>query len=230
LNAGLSRNSKVPTLNDMYWLPGGNPELRNETGYSAETGLELKTALSSRITVKSGFTGFINSIHNMIQWYPGDGSYWIAGNINTVKTAGLEADLDFAYSGNRFNAHSHTGYTFTKASSVSAFGNNHSEVDQLIYIPENQLNTMLKISWTRFFSTIRIIYVSRRYITADNLQFLPGYSLTNLNLGGKFSSGGFDSEINLTLENIFNTNYQNIVWYPMPGRAYSLSVIIKLKL
>jgi vitamin B12 transporter len=89
---------------------------------------------------------------------------------------------------------------------------------------------MLKISWTRFFSTIRIIYVSRRYITADNLQFLPGYSLTNLNLGGKFSSGGFDSEINLTLENIFNTNYQNIVWYPMPGRAYSLSVIIKLKL
>ena len=229
-HAGMSRNSKVPSLNDMYWSPGGNPDLRNETGYSAEAGLDLKTALSSRITVKSGFTGFINSIHDMIQWYPGDGSYWIAGNINTVKTAGIEASLDFAYSGNRFNAHSHTGYTLTKASSVSAYGNNRSKVDQLIYIPENQLNTMLKISWIRFFSTVRIIYVSRRYITADNLQFLPGYSVTNFNLGGKLSSGGFDSEISFTCENIFDASYQNIVWYPMPGRAYSLSVIIKFKL
>jgi outer membrane cobalamin receptor len=231
IHAGVSRNSKVPTLNDMYWLPGGNPDLKNETGYSAEAGFEVSTKPSSRLTFRSGITGFINSIHDMIQWYPGENSsYWIAGNVNTVKTAGFETDLDFVYSGRRFNAHSHTGYTFTKASSVTAYENSSNKVDQLVYIPENQLNTMVKIYWPRFFSTVRINYISRRYTTADNLQYLPGYALTDLNLGARVNSERLDSEISFTVENIFDTSYQNIAWYPMPGRVYSLEAIIKLKL
>lgn len=30
--ASVSRNFRFPTLNDLYFLPGGNPDLKNERG------------------------------------------------------------------------------------------------------------------------------------------------------------------------------------------------------
>ncbi len=41
IRASFSKNSKIPTLNDMYWSPGGNPDLKNETGYSSEITWEM---------------------------------------------------------------------------------------------------------------------------------------------------------------------------------------------
>jgi hypothetical protein len=31
IKLNLSRNSKIPSLNDCYWNPGGNEKLRNES-------------------------------------------------------------------------------------------------------------------------------------------------------------------------------------------------------
>lgn len=34
VKASVSRNYRFPTLNDLYFLPGGNPDLKNEHGFS----------------------------------------------------------------------------------------------------------------------------------------------------------------------------------------------------
>ncbi len=49
IKASFSRNSRIPTLNDMYWSPGGNPELRNENGYASEITWEMKNTLSESL-------------------------------------------------------------------------------------------------------------------------------------------------------------------------------------
>ena len=41
--ASVSRNFRFPTLNDLYFLPGGNPDLKNETGVQYEAGLSFAT-------------------------------------------------------------------------------------------------------------------------------------------------------------------------------------------
>lgn len=39
--ASITRNYRFPTLNDLYFLPGGNPALNNESGFTYETGLSF---------------------------------------------------------------------------------------------------------------------------------------------------------------------------------------------
>ncbi|MDV7399099.1 TonB-dependent receptor, partial [Arthrospira platensis SPKY1] len=36
LKARFSRNYRLPTFNDLYWQPGGNPDLLAESGWSQE--------------------------------------------------------------------------------------------------------------------------------------------------------------------------------------------------
>ena len=43
--AKISRNYRIPTLNDRFWNPGGNPDLQAESGWSQEATLEYKREL-----------------------------------------------------------------------------------------------------------------------------------------------------------------------------------------
>ena len=46
LKANISRNSKIPTMNDMFWVPGGNPDLKNEYAFIYELTYEMKQKIS----------------------------------------------------------------------------------------------------------------------------------------------------------------------------------------
>ena len=39
--ASISRNYRFPTLNDLYFLPGGNPDLKSEHGFTYDVGLSF---------------------------------------------------------------------------------------------------------------------------------------------------------------------------------------------
>jgi iron complex outermembrane receptor protein len=54
IRISLARNYHQPTLNDLYWLPGGNPELRPEKGYTADISFETSGEAHSGIETRSG--------------------------------------------------------------------------------------------------------------------------------------------------------------------------------
>jgi len=67
LNA--TRNYHKPNLNDLYWIPGGNPDLLPEEGYTAELGAKFlknngKWTLNSKINI------YASLIDNWIIWHP----------------------------------------------------------------------------------------------------------------------------------------------------------------
>ena len=41
--ASISRNYRFPSLNDLYFLPGGNPDLKKEHGFTYDAGLSFAT-------------------------------------------------------------------------------------------------------------------------------------------------------------------------------------------
>ena len=45
--ASVSRNYRFPTLNDLYFLPGGNPDLKNEHGFSYDAGVSFEVGKKS---------------------------------------------------------------------------------------------------------------------------------------------------------------------------------------
>ncbi|HSL86965.1 MAG TPA: TonB-dependent receptor, partial [Bacteroidales bacterium] len=115
MKASYSRNSRFPSLNDLYWIPGGNPDLENENAHALELTWEGKRKLLSRLSFNSDMTLFGNSITNMIKWAPGDFSYWEPSNIGQVNTSGIESAVELLWSGTDFEAGMKSLYTYTRA-------------------------------------------------------------------------------------------------------------------
>jgi len=229
LKANISRNSKIPTMNDMFWLPGGNPELKNEYAFIYELSYEMNQKISPPLNLKYDLSLFRNSIKDMIQWHPGEYSYWTADNIQNVNSFGLESSVSLVYEGNTLSSIFIAGYSYTKAKTVSS--NNQIDISsgkQLMYIPENQANASFRLNYKNLYASWAANLIGKRYITIDNEKFLPGYYLNNITTGIKFTLKKTLLDINFNIDNLFNTNYQAVAHYPQPGRSYTIKILIQI--
>lgn len=62
----------------------------------------------------------------------------------------------------------------------------------------------------------------------DQYSILPSYLLNNLTVGKKFYWKRTLLDLRFSVNNIFNENYQAILWRAMPGRNYE--VVLKFEL
>ncbi len=225
LKFNVSRNSRIPSLNDRFWNPGGNPDLKNEYAYSLEAGYKLSHSMKSGFSLSSELNYFNNYIRNLIQWYPETEYIWVAGNIGSVNTSGIEAMAAFNYSIKRFNASWNTAYSYTNAVDMS----DGSKGLKLIYIPEHQVNSAINISFDDFYTTWTTHFTDRVYTIADNTGYLKGYSINSLSGGYKLKYGHGWADLRIKIDNILNTRYQTIEWYPQPGRTWMILLSLRFK-
>lgn len=229
LKANISRNSKIPTMNDMFWLPGGNPDLKNEYAFIYELTYEMIHKTMTHLTFSYDLSIFRNTIKDMIQWRPGQYSVWSADNIQNVNTTGVESSFSVGYKLNNLTTDFKAGYSFTKAIEVTSDESTYqTKGNQLMYIPENQLNISLRFGYGNFYSTFLSNMTGKRYITVDNSRYLPGYSISSVSTGIIFKLKQTLLDLNFDIDNLFGVNYQTIAYYPMPGRAYTLKLLIQI--
>jgi iron complex outermembrane receptor protein len=229
LKANFNRNSKVPAMNDMYWVPGGNTELKNEYAYIYELTYEMKQKISLPLNLGFDLTLFRNDIKDMIQWHPGKYSYWTADNIKNVKTMGIESSVMMNYKLNHISSGLKANYSFTKANSVvSSETNDASSGKQLIYVPQNQANVLFNLKYKNTYTSWIANMIGKRYITADNSKFLPGYFLNSVLVGIRLKLKSHSLDTSFNIDNIFNVSYETVAYYPLPGRAYSLKFSIQI--
>jgi iron complex outermembrane receptor protein len=229
LRASFSRNSKIPSMNDMFWVPGGNRELKNEYALESEVSYEMNQKISGPLELKYNLAIFRYSIKDMIIWHPGQYSYWTADNIQFVNSTGLESNVTLNYTSNRVTSSLIGAYSFIK----SATGRSDSENDnpvgkQLVYIPENKVRLSLRIAFGQIYSSWLTDYTGIRYITVDNSKYLPAYVINNLKTGIRFPVKSSVLDINFNIDNLFNKNYQSIAYYPLPGRSYFIKILFQL--
>ncbi len=230
LKANISRNSKIPSLNDMFWVPGGNPDLKNEYAMIYEFSFEMNQKISGPLTLKYDLTAFRNNIHDMILWHPGIYSYWTADNIKSVISSGLESSISLNYLSGKFNATVNSNYSYTRATTTASQTQEDASIGkQLIYVPVHQANGSLVLNYRMVYSSWIITMTGKRYLTADNTEYLPGYVLNNLITGTRLNLKSTIIDLNFHLDNLFNVSYQTIAYYPLPGRSYSLNLIIQIR-
>src|ERR1035437_559586 len=228
IKANISRNSKIPSMNDMYWVPGGNPDLKNEYALIYEISYEMNLKISDPLKIKYDLSVFRYNIKDMIQWHPGEYSYWTADNIENVNSTGSETSLALDYVLNNLNASMKAGYSFTRAiAGGSKIENDISLGKQLMYIPENQANASFRIGYKNVYSSWTANFNGKRYITVDNSNYLPGYFINNFIAGIKFRLKSSSIDANFNIDNLFNINYQSIAYYPLPGRSYFLKILVQ---
>jgi vitamin B12 transporter len=229
LKASISRNSKIPTMNDLFWSPGGNVDLKNEYALIYEVTYEMAHKISEPINIKYDLSAFHYSIKDMIQWHPGEYTFWTADNIQKVYTNGIESSLSLNYVQNKVVAGFSAGYSFTRAiSGGSKIQNDVTIGKQLVYMPENQIKGSFRIGYGVLYSTWIADFTGKRYITADNTKFLPCYFVNNLLTGIKFPLKSSSIDINFAIDNLFNQDFQSVAFYPLPGRSYSIKILVQV--
>ncbi len=229
IKANISRNSKIPTMNDMFWTPGGNPGLRNEYAYLYEFAFDMKQMITSHLNIKYNTTFFRNNIRDMIQWHPGEYSYWTADNIQNVNTMGVESSFSLDYLENNFKSRFTASYSYTKATSgLSDDISNISVGKQLMYVPVNMANTILCFGFKNIYSSWATTFTGKRFITVDNTKYLPEYLINNISAGVKLSLKGALADLNFNIDNLFNIAYQSIAYYPLPGRSYTIKFLVQI--
>ena len=95
---------------------------------------------------------------------------------------------------------------------------------QLIYTAKNVLKADVKISWSGFYFSYIFNYISKRYLGKDNIDFMPGYSLSNIFLGKSFGLDKFVLSLQFEINNLFDLDYQSIANRPMPGINYGITL------
>ena len=227
IKANAARNFRAPTLNDRYWFPVGNPNLKNEEGWNGEfsANYHLINKTENKKSTKLSFSllYFWANIHDWILWSPAVAGYWRPENLRSVFSQGIESNLFFKKSTQNFNLEANISYTYTNSKNLKPIRDlDESEGKQLIYIPFHQQKSFVYAAYKSQFLRIEQQFVGRRFTTTTNTEYLPSYFLANLSLGKnlKYKKASFILELNC--QNIFDYQYQSMAFYPMVGRSFEL--------
>jgi iron complex outermembrane receptor protein len=225
LKANIARNFKAPSLNDLYWSPGGNPDLLNETGFSYEAGLAYGQQLS-KVNLDAQLTWFHNNIDNWILWQPDSVfSYWTPSNLKHVLTQGVELSINANGDIGKLTWRYSLQYAYTSAVNEDAVHDNDLSVGkQLIYVPKNSLNQVVGIDMLGFGVNYTINYTGERFTTSDNSRYLPAFTTQDFSMSKSMVIKKNTFNLRFAINNFTDTQYQLIAWQPMPGRNYSFSV------
>ncbi|MEP1035189.1 TonB-dependent receptor [Ekhidna sp.] len=214
----LSRDYRAPTFNDLYWRPGGNANLKSEKSLNYELGADLKFS-----NLNVGLTGFASHISNWIQWTPTDG-IWSPQNIREVKTKGIETYSNANFSIGQTKIFLEAEYSYTLSTDKGLV-----EENQLPYVPKH--SAMASAGLISNHSSIQLIgnYTGRRFTTLSNSRAnrIDAFSLIDVQLKHRFLFGSTSIQTTFNIQNIADTNYENLKNTAMPGRAFSMELTIK---
>ncbi len=226
VSANLCRNYRAPTLNDLYFKPFGNVNLKPETDYAVEGGLVYNFGRKDDgFFVEATMTGYYSKIINQILWLPTTSGIYKPVNISEVHARGLETGLNLAWSLYRFSFSLSNTYNYCRSTNEkSTSPEDNSKGKQLIYTPVHTFNSTLLFNWFGFYSSGTFSYIGERFTSTDNSSYMPRYYLFNIIFGKNFHLKKIILSLQLHLNNLFDLDYQSIANRPMPGRNYALTM------
>lgn len=227
LKFNLSRNYHLPSLNDLYWLPGGNSDLKPEEGYSGDMSFDFDKQVNEFFGVHTSFTAFYSIIDNWILWRPGDFSYWTAENIKKVRSQGFEYKLKTNYQTETLKFQGLINYSYTRSTNLEDSDDVGETIGkQLIYVPVNKLNAFFKMNLRKNSISYNYGFTGKRYTTSSNEEqrgALPAYGLHSLTFGKEIAVKDIKLNFNFKVKNLLNTDYEAVLDRAMPGRSLGLN-------
>ncbi len=221
LKASATRNYRYPTLNDMYFMPGGNPQLKPEEGLSFDAGLSGAYS-GTRLYLKGQAGGFYSRINNWIAWLPTHKGFWSPVNVLHVTGYGAEAAGEAHL---RLNG----GWSI-QAEGNAAWTRSLDPVGtQLPYVPEFSAAVTGRVVWKNWTFTYDWTYYSERTTTTgaqaySRLGVLGPYFMNDVALEVHLSFPRLRLHVKGTVRNLFNEYYETVLARPMPGINGTVSI------
>lgn len=220
---------RMPGFNDKYWQPGGNPNLLPEKGWTADTGLEISVKDARESSISGDISFFMTNIDNLIQWAPsGNGFFWSPQNIRQVLSYGLEFQSGYHLNFRGFQIRNQAAYSHTVNTIKKEYGpSTANEGKLLIYRPRHLLRLNTHVEGEKLHFSAHMIHTGQRFTTEDNKPAfaMPSHTLLNVYAGYQFIISDLSANFQFRVMNLFNTSYQFVRSYPMPGRTYHLTLL-----
>ncbi|MBS1783187.1 MAG: TonB-dependent receptor [Bacteroidetes bacterium] len=212
----VQRSFRAPTLNELYFQPGGNPLLKPEIGWSEEVGILFKNHNSSRFRYTDEFSLFNRVIDDWIIWF--GGSIWTPHNIASVHSRGIEWDQSLTYTLESISFHTSLHLAYTKATTLNSYlPNDQSIGKQIPYTPLLNGIFNLGASWKKWYININESYTGTRFINMDETDRLLPFAITNFQINYAISFEKQRLSVFAQINNLLNQSYQVMNGRPMPG-------------
>lgn len=224
-----ARVYRQPTLNELYWTPGGNIHLKPEQGYTYEGEINYSKQLNALLFFISG-SAYSRMIDNWILWVPGPNNNSTPVNIQKVWSRGTETSWRVNYHRNKFRAGVSliTAYVLSTVQS-NALENDNTKDKQLIYTPRYTVNGNVSLGYSKTDVIFYHQYSGYRFISSDNLSWLDPYHVSSLRCNYKINFKELNVSLFAACNNLFNTNYSVLAGRPMSLRNYEFGISIQTK-
>ena len=219
ININGSKNHRVPTFNDLYWSgagASGNLEVLPETSWQVEIGQTIEVK-----NIALSLNAYSITTDNLIQWRPNTQGVWMAMNVQDVSQYGMELGFDWKRKWGNQELVWESEYAYTKSI-------DNTTKNQLLYVPEHMLRSNLAYQYKKLVAFYQFLYTGSVYTTTDNSDSLSSYTVGNIGLDYHWPNiSGIKFILGLKVNNLFNKNYQNVAYRPMPNRNFQIQLITK---
>ena len=225
--ASVSRNYRFPTLNDLYFLPGGNPDLKPERGWTYDVGLSFAVGREGVYSLSGSASWFDSYVSDWILWLPTTKGFFSPRNVKDVHAYGVElqSSLDVALSPSvQLSLDGTYSWTPSRNEGEPMSPADKSVGKQLPYVPEHTATVTGRLTWRTWSLLYKWNYYSERYTMSSNdLSLsgrLPTYYMNNITLEKGFSLSWADLSLKCSINNLFDEEYLSVLSRPMPGINY----------
>lgn len=236
LRASVSRNYRFPSLNDLYFLPGGNPDLRSEHGFTYDCGASFDIGKVGVFSLDGSLSWFDSYIDDWIIWLPTTKGFFSPRNVKEVHAYGIEAKANLAVAPRRdWQIDLNGSYSWTP--SVNR-GEKMSPADQSVgkqlpYVPRHSASVTGRLSWRSWSFLYKWAYYSERFTMSSNdytlSGHLPPYFMSNISLEKNLSFRPLDLQLKVAVNNLFDEEYLSVLSRPMPGINFEIFIGITPK-
>lgn len=219
----LSKDYRIPTLNDLYWIPGGNLDLQTEFSLGQEMGLFYKKNSSENNSWSYKVNVFNRNVDNWIQWTQKEGAgFWSVDNIAVVWSRGVEQCFSSVKKIEKTAIYSKIQLNWIK----STYETNLTKPavnkgDVLWYTPKWQAFANVKLERPKWSITYNHQWTGNTNGINENLD---AYHLGQFSIKHKHLYGENEAQLFVRASNIWNTTYRVIERRPMPGRSFEIGL------
>ena len=202
---------RIPTYTDLYYsdpTTNGNPNLKPESAWSGDAGVDWNASASLTVSV----TGFYTRQHDAIDYVrSGIGQRWQAANLSGLRFGGVEGSATWrAAKGQTVRL----AWTYLHGAQSALHG---LESEYVFNYPVNNARAEWTAVLGRGFTVRNTVQVAQRFERAA----YPVWDVAIAHDSGRLRPY-------LRLANLSNTGYEEIANVPMPGRSITGGLTLRL--
>lgn len=223
---------REPTFDEQYLFSvNGSRDLKPEYTKQYDLGLTYRKAFDHLLDyLMLNVDGYYNTVTNKIVAIPNQNPVISSiYNIGSVKIEGLTTILSTRTKQfNNWSGMLSVAYTYQYA--VDEDVNTPYYLQQIPYTPKNTLASNAGLVYKNAGLYFNQVLSSSRYFLEQSLpeNFMQGYGVSDLSFVYKFKAYNRAVTLAAHADNLFNESYEVIRSFPMPGRAYLLSLQITI--